>query len=298
MKKILYFSLLLITSCTKILPLDIDDNKRKLVINSILSPDTNISVYVSTTTSILDTNTFQINPKIDLYENNIYIATLKYSSNGIYSTNYIPLIYRQYKIIVTEPNFENNTAIDTIPEKILIKDATFFLPSGFDDYGTPFYEATIKFDDIENASNYYEIIIFSGNEENPENYITEFQTTSTTIINEGNQDYLPTSLFFSDILFNGEEFEIKVKFSSGYQMSAPGIYVPDMEYYVMLRSISHSYYLYRKFWNRHSYNQTVADDLLGMLFKGEPIEAYSNIDNGYGIFVGYNQDCKKITFTN
>ena len=203
MKKIFYFSLILIASCIKSVPLEIEESEQTLVVNSLISPDSNIIVFVNTTISMLESNSKNINPKVELFENDNYITILDKNIDGIYSTNYIPVASKQYKIKITESNFETCTAIDTIPEKVIIQYATFFLPAGFDESGTPYYEATINFNDSVKISNYYEIVIYSGDEENPDNYITELLTTNNSIINEGNQEYFPTSLFFSDILFDG-----------------------------------------------------------------------------------------------
>ncbi len=298
MKKIIYL-ILILTSCTKSIPLELNEIEQQLVVNALISPENNIEVFINTTFSILDTNISNINPRVQLFENNTLVADLQQNINEIYQIDYTLSSSKQYRIEVTDSFFGSCIAIDTIPEKVLIDDATFFLPAGFDDYGYPYYETTIKFADPKNIPNYYEIIIFNGSSSSvPDSYITELVTSNESIINEGNQDYLPNSLFFSDILFDGSTFELKIKFLSGYQMLGENIYVPDSDYYIILRSISYTYYLYRKYWTRHSHNQTVSNDLLGMLFNGEPVDAYTNIENGYGIFAGYNEDIKKITFIN
>lgn len=290
----LFFILVTISACTKLLPLEIGESVSKLVVNSIILPDTNIVIYIGATQSISDTNILNIDAKLDLYENENYVSTLNFVTEGVYSTDYRPFVSKSYKIVVSESNYETCIATDTIPEKTLIDEATFYLPAGFDEYGTPFYEATINFKDKEDVANFYEIVIYSGTKNTPQNFITDFSTENIALINEGDAEYLPTSLFFSDEMFEGKEFEIKIKFTSGYQMSQQGNYEPDADYYILLRSISRSYYFYRKGWTRHAYNQTISDDVLGMLFKGEPIDAYTNITNGYGVFVAYNQDCKKL----
>ena len=75
----------------------------------------------------------------------ILIAVLEKDTVGIYTTDYIPLSSKQYQIKVIDPVLGICTATDTIPEKVLIDEATFFIPAGFDEYGIPYYESAIKF---------------------------------------------------------------------------------------------------------------------------------------------------------
>jgi len=38
---------------------------------------------------------------------------------------------------------------------------------------------------------------------------------------------------------------------------------------------------------RHAYNQQFQNEFLDFIFKGEPQNMFTNIENGYGIFAGY-----------
>jgi hypothetical protein len=48
----------------------------------------------------------------------------------------------------------------------------------------------------------------------------------------------------------------------------------------------------------HFYNQNVDRENIYQLFKGDPVELYSNVTNGLGIFAGYSQDIKECTLVN
>ena len=299
MKNILfYFGIAFFASCITPIPIEIGTTEPKIVVNSLITTDQNIEVYIGSSSSITDTTVIPIHPVVELYEDNNLVTQLQPDSAGIYKANYTPLSLRQYKIKVTDSILGICSAVDTIPEKVPISEAEFYIPAGFDEYGTPYYEATVRFSDPPAVSNYYELLIYKEGGDLQDYYIGNYITSNPIIVNEGDQDYSPNSLFFSDELFNGELFEISIKFQSGFQMLNPETYAPDGNYYVILRSVSSSYYKFRKYWTRHAYNQTLSEDLLGMFFKGEPIDAYTNIVNGYGIFVGYNQDIKSMTLIN
>jgi len=290
MKQLLtYLSIIFLSSCIKSIPLEIDASDPKIVVNALITEDQDIKVYISSTSSISDTNINEVSPQIKLFEDNNFAANLEFNSEGFYTTDYTLSSSKQYKLEVTDSDLGICTAIDTIPEKVPISVANFNMPVGFDEYGSPYYQAEIQFQDPPNAENYYEILIY---EEQYNQYVSNYITSNASIINEGDQEYMPTSLFFSDELFNGNTFEISIKFIGASQILINGEYAPVGNYYVILRSISHVYYSYRKSWTRHAYNQTIPDDILGMFFKGEPIDAYTNVTNGYGIFAGYNEDIK------
>jgi hypothetical protein len=62
---------------------------------------------------------------------------------------------------------------------------------------------------------------------------------------------------------------------------------------IVLRTVSRAYYKYRNSWVRHVYfqnNDEKVEDIIYLPLAGEPQEMYSNVKNGYGVFVAYNQD--------
>jgi len=72
-------------------------------------------------------------------------------------------------------------------------------------------------------------------------------------------------------------------------------YVLIEQGYTSLRSISYSYYMYRKMYTRHIYNAGVqSDGVINLLYVGDPIDMYSNITGGYGVVASYNQIVEKI----
>ncbi len=167
---------------------------------------------------------------------------------------------------------------------VKIKGATIRYPAGVDKYGDEYAEATISFSDPPNIKNYYEVLIYKLYENKKTDYWNsdgDVKVIDPVLLNEGDQDYLPTTFFFSDELFDGQEYTLRV--------NSPGGIGNSINYTVSLRSISESYYLYRKYYTRHSYNQQFEGDFLDLVFKGEPQPMFSNIVNGYGIFAGYQE---------
>jgi hypothetical protein len=61
----------------------------------------------------------------------------------------------------------------------------------------------------------------------------------------------------------------------------------------LLRTVTKEYYLYHKTLLEHYHNQELInnptiEELSLMQITGRPIDVYSNIEGGYGIFAGYS----------
>lgn len=273
-------------SCSKEIDIPFDEGYQKMVLNSLFSPNEPISINISTSMNILanseSNQLFQ--KKYNLYENDSLIFSKTTLSDNI--SGPFPSEGKIYRITVETEEYGNIVAIDTCPKKVLITEAKIEMPIGFDEFGMPISQANITFEDPVNECNYYELIIYQKQGDEIV-YCTELSSNDEIIINEGDSDYLPTTIFFSDKIKNGETITLHIKLNLSF-IQENGEYLPN-ETFVILRSISQNYYSYRKYWTRHFYNQNKLGDPLDVLFLGEPIEMYTNIENGFGIFAGYSE---------
>jgi hypothetical protein len=141
----------------------------------------------------------------------------------------------------------------------------------------------ITFQDDPDKSNYYSI---SATEQNIEN-VNDNRRIGSTIISssdpfvEGFFNYNYGNLcYFSDANFNGSKISVGCLFKPEY--SWDGTNFLD----VQLNSISREYYLYVKSLDKY----LLAKD---NIFT-EPVNVYSNIEGGYGIFAAYNKSLYRI----
>lgn len=270
-------------SCSKEIEINLDNHKT-LVLNSVFNPEEPFTFRISTTAPLLDDyEPFTENVHLFLTEDNRLI-TDTILSTGILETNLIPRSGVNYSIELRSDNFPIIRAIDTIPNLVPIDNAYMIFPSGVDAFGFYEAEACVNFTDPPNETNYYELII-SSKPKGVNDWYVEYKTNDPVLQNEGDQDYHPTSFFFSDELFNGEPYEMRIKHGIAYSLKDSKLTAFPL--YATLRSISRTYYKYRKFYTRHSYNQQIQNEFLDMIFKGEPQNMFTNIENGYGIFAGY-----------
>ena len=267
-------------------------NKKRLVLNSIFDPDEIFKFRISITSSLLDNyQPFNENIDLSLYEGDrlVFDSILQ---SGILDTNLRPKPGIKYTVELKSNKFQPIKAIDTIPTMVAIDNAFMIFPAGVDAFGFYKAEVNISFTDPPNETNYYEILI-SSKQGGTNGWYSGYETNDPVLMEEGDQDYHPITFFFSDKLFNGKSYTMKIKNTIGYQLQND-ILIPN-NLFVTLRSVSRTYYTYRKYYTRHSYNQQFQNEFVDLIFKGEPQDMFTNVENGFGIFAGYCETTSQIT---
>lgn len=307
------FILFLFFSCEKEIGMGDDDFQAVLVVNSLIDTSSFIQVQVSKTSRMNDTTNPLINgANVELWENGIFKELLNNTEKGIYWSSFKPKISVPYELVVSYQGFETVSVKDTIPEPVQLTDATIIVTATYD-VEDPVHEITVYFQDPEKENNYYEIVLkgwqYNINDledtiMSPIDTIWSFDTYRTVysddpiLIAEGDQDYKARSIYFSDKLFNGQKTAVTINLvnwgiETQYELS--GDYGYRFEIIGILRSVSYSYYKYKKTWWQHLFNQGVdlniqdTDELRAFLFTGEPVNLYSNVENGYGIFASFSE---------
>ncbi|MDQ3394979.1 MAG: DUF4249 domain-containing protein [Bacteroidota bacterium] len=305
-KKIIQYLLILhiCTSCVKEISLEPHSQDSKLVVNSLFTSGEKMKLHLSTTRGILEesktTTLSNAFITLEISETNTTIDTLFHKEGYIYESIRDILPQIPYKIIINFPGSEKVIAESHIPAPVPILNATVKRPISFDQYGDPITEYRISFHDPKVSKNYYELFIVSQNEHGAfykSNYF--IHENDPVIIAEGLEGFDNTTFLFSDELFNGEFYELRLTFENSSFGGIP--FESDLEpnkTYAILRSLSPEYYHYRKSWVKHRYHQQVKPSLLNpdpiisdfveFLFKGDVQQMDSNIENGYGVFGGYS----------
>ena len=142
--------------------------------------------------------------------------------------------------------------------------------------------------DNPNKQNYYEVYFRIQCHETNEEYFhfaNGYMSSSPILLNEDILDYEPKSIIFSDELFNGEETNIPISFRYPcINSNSGGTIASDYSLVVYFLSITEEYYLYRKSLYKHLFSQQT-DIWNGAI---EPVNMYSNVNGGYGVFAGYS----------
>ena len=280
--------ILLSVSCQKELEIELPEIEKKLVVNCFFSPDSLFKVRVGKLLSINDSTSSYIieDANCDIFENGVFAEKLQYTSNGFYiSETLMPKLGSIYTLEVKHPNFPNILATDTVPFPINILEEYFVhttLYSPLDE--SYFHDINIRFQDNPLKRNYYELSLQVKQQENNPYNLTFEKSNDLVLQSTGLIGLYPRAIVFSDKLFNGQSYFL----STYYMLNSSGtinneVFYNSYDLIVHFNAISYQFHEYTRYLIMHLINQE-SDIFEGI---GDPIQMYSNIENGYGIFAAY-----------
>jgi len=304
MKKQLFALLLVlfIAACETIIDVNIPNTEKKLVLNATISPDSLIVINLSKSLHILDNEAIRnyvANANVKIYEDEAYMETMTYQGNGNYKTQLLkPQVQCRYRVEVKLKDEEQKyIAEDLVPERILIANldtVSFFSPQKTG------ILCKITFDDMPHKKNYYFLQVSAFQVFNTTNLIkktgSQFYknipiTSDDPIIKHEQHSALPLlenqrlvsgGLVFSDEIIDGMTSELSFKINS--QTFAE---VDTSKFYVHLNSISKNYFLYLK--SHAKYINSFENPL------SEPVQVFSNVSRGLGVFVAHTVSVDSFT---
>ena len=298
--RLLYFLICILStflSCTKEVEITIPQKETKLVLNSLFSLDKPLEVHLSRSTNFLD---YKIIPVEDatvvLYSENKAIDTLNYTDTCFYISQFTPEINKRYTIKVKDTELANITTTDYIPYKPVIISGERIENLYTDEVGNYNSRLKLNFRDDPHVKNFYLIGLFYR--DNYTSYMRKPGTNETIqdtangwcwlrseapVIQSKNEQIQSwgKSIIFNDDLINGQNHSLIIDYTRGFSVGRKMI--EDYTMYVHFYSISENYYNYQRKLNMRSNS---GSEFLNN--TGEVVRMYSNIENGYGIFAGYN----------
>lgn len=285
----LFFILFLLTSCTKEVEIDLPDHEEKPVINSLFSPDTLLCVHVSRSRVITDTFFLLQTAPLVVLKYADETDTLQSTGNGYYRLqNHVPQVQTRYTIEVSSTEYGKATASDKIPEEVPFEVINYIQEAGIDVEGYNFSSITIRFNEPPGEKNYYEIkVVHESNPGGKLRYEKLWLWSNDAVIkNEGYVNEIYSSLIFSDELINGKSHTLAFNFY--HFVDEKNI---ESRFFIHFRSVSENYFFYKKKLILHFENQ------FGDIWDGtgNPVNLYSNVENGYGIFAGYSEKTDTVT---
>lgn len=294
----------LLFSCTKEVEIQIPQEKPKIVAYSTIVPFTlptpkPLGIKLQSSLHIFNNSQSKINDAIVIYfENGVLKDTLKYiDSLDMYGiSNNIsdyPIIGNTYSVQIYKDGFDMITSKTKIPSKVVISDTAIVPISSIDETGNVFSEISVSFKDPAEEINFYEIAVSDiAFFYDSSNYFYELSTHDNIITSESYYPSLvrfdvdkPQYLLFNDKSINGKEYTIRVYYNPPQREDA-NRYIANHYINIHLRNVTEDYYKFKTSMIQHLYNNE-EDILYGM---GEPINIISNINNGYGLFAGFNND--------
>ncbi len=292
-------------SCERSIEVELPPVEEKIAVYGLFLTTDPISMLISHSKHIFDTtSTFQMeNVVVDFYENEIFVETLEnkgFNDIGlgfVSPSGFIPGENNPYRIVITAKDFKTAFASNTVPEPIpLLRVDTLTvageLPDWYCDYfcsyntTIPMLECRILFKDPPDISNYYSLhvernvhymeqILYICNDP-----VLEFYDMIIGGIPVIWTNHTVHHEYFSDRYIDGETYELVVLLDKSDVRGT---------IYFELLSLSEEYYFYKKSVSPN-YN-TLYDP-----FR-EPVQGYSNIKNGVGIFAGASVSIDSLNIT-
>ena len=302
MKKNLYIKLgvLLFLSCSKEVEIKIPKHKSQLVVNCLFQPEKTFTLTLGESKTILDDtdSVFIDDALVILSQNDKIIDTLIWQEKN-YTSSIQSIIEANYQLQI-EHQGKLLQASDFIPSKpeiqnVFYRDSVYVGDTG--DQTGYFSQLSISIVDQPKVDNFYELILFFVEKNCPaQNTSDNFLCFQTATPDTQNNDpvilnsslinnYYAKSLLFSDQLFNGTSYTLKLNFRTPSAFFYESNTLNEFDYILKFRNVSKHYYQYRNNLFIHLNNQE-SDVWDG---TGEPISVYSNVTNGLGIFAGYNE---------
>jgi len=299
---IVIIGILLFVSCSKETALEIPYSGDKIVVKSFLFTDQPVKVTLSKSRPLNAESYYNylLNATIKFYENNNYIEDLICNPVLYVSpSNYMCKSGSEYSIYIYHEELEMAEVSVTIPEPTSIKVIDTFSinkrytwrSQGPNEYGEEIFYLSglravlgikLEINDPPGKKNYYILDIDNppiklefpepGIYSSPVSYDSEEEIIDGWISNINYQlfNVITLSAYFSDKLFNGENFIITI-----FVLKED---VLNGNIHIKLYTISEGYYNYIKSvqeWNKNKDNPFA-----------EPVIIYSNVVNGMGILGG------------
>jgi hypothetical protein len=288
---IILIILLISLSCEQSIEVELPPVVEKIAVKGLFSTDKVFSLEISHSKHIFDTtSTFHLDKVVvDFYENETFIETLENKGfifgrlKCVSPSGFKCNEKSTYSINVYAPGFGTTFAENTIPEpvQILMVDTStviaelpgwYFGHLGPYNQIRPLLECRIRFNDLPDVQNYYTLQVETQTGQLP--YVSYDQIVELLLINEDaicgwEYIYHYKKICFSDKLIDGEDYELVILLDKELLRGKT---------YFKLYSLSREYYFYKK-----SVMQSIDSQL--DLFA-EPVQVYTNIQNGVGIFAG------------
>ncbi len=267
---------------------------------TISTDDTIITVYLSQDKDILDNSNYYefkaiTGADVKLFEGESLIQQLVESESGTYKSALYPEPGKTYSISAGKNGFESIVAQTTIPvdAPIVVINSMSIRPTEYggenirlsysinDKPGKDYYEiklyALYRYEETYYDEDLDSIIVIESNANWEEWWYTKVGADLDEF-EENSEDYT-----LSDELFNGRPKEFLIEFDKPYSYS----YYEGMEnhsdtsqFKLVVKKLNEEYYQYLV-------SSQLQYDVDGSPFS-EPVQVYSNVQNGYGILSSYH----------
>jgi len=275
-----------ITSCEKAIDVDIEETSKKIVVNAVATPGDSLLAIVSTSKSIVSNDVIPMltDAKLSLFEDGLEVSKGIQKTDGRYLFEYEIKDNSTYKIDISHSVLQDVTMMTSTTTSVPISTIKL-LPQ---EEGQTVFK--VNFNDPLNEANYYLLsATYYGKdyvwETGDVYYHDRFMYYNLELL-QGQEKDLPyfegngmSGYAFSDTFFDGTNFTLKVVSYDYFPENTP------LKFH--LHSLSEEYYNYIYSRNLYQMNQ-------GNPFS-QPVQVFSNVEKGIGIFGSYSTSTDSIS---
>ncbi len=293
---LLYF--LVFTGCETVVDIDLPAHEPRLVVNGLFAPDSLWDIRLSASVAYSDTS-FGEGPwvsdaVVEIWQGDTQIELLESQENGRYRGATSPVGAGDYAIRVSAPGWEPVEGRSLVPQGAVIESVEAVYvdiedPNPYADYGE--IEVTLTINDIPEEQNYFSVrvilelqIISSDGSVYAQKAYSTFATDDLALSEDGIRDQFYKNAYFTDDLFRDQAYELNFAIETFGRSNSSRII--QERYFVEFLTLSEDMYFYQISADRQ--RGTDQDPFT------EPVDVYSNMSSGFGIFAGYHTQMYEI----
>ena len=259
------------------------------MVNSLFTNDSIWSAHISRSRGVLDTTSYTSidNASVNIFDGSSNLVTqLTHQGNGLYTSpdGTMPQPNQSYTIEVVANGYTSVSATNAIPTGVPIYEIDTVSSTNSD--GQTILETTINFQDPPGASNYYmvEVMVKGTWVDEWENDTIDFREPlpiscedlnieTVNSFNVGGFENTYEYIMLKDENFDGQNYSLTFSVINYAELK-------DMDLFGEIRLVntSEAYFNYLKSFNM--YQRTINNPF------ATPVQVYSNVNDGMGIFAG------------
>lgn len=286
-----FTGIILLSSCETVVDMKLPEQPPKMVVNSFFTPDSIIMLHLSKSQFVLKNEELKpiTDGEISLFENGNFIGKFTHINKGFYYLpGFFPKTNTQYTLNAVSSGIKSVEAKETIPNKPIINrveiSSSYFEGENYKDF-------IVYIQDNANEENYYMVDLFGKRYDyvydtltfdiidSVEIYERVFFTSQDLVFQEQGAS---SQAIISDKIFNGSIYPLRLSVNA-YNFDE----YSNMGYFEMtiqLKQVSKAYAQYVLSYSKNRYSDPFS----------QPVQVFSNITNGFGIFGGYASDTLKV----
>jgi len=286
---LLILSSLTLSNCTKEIEFDAQDIAPRIVVNSLFTNDSIWSAHISRSVGVLDTTSYTTisNATINIFDNNAtLVTTLTHQGDGLYTSpsGVTPIPNQSYTLEASASGYTSVSATNAIPSVVPIYQLDTVASTNSD--GETILEVTITFQDPSAVENFYMLeVIAKGTyfdewEQDSVDFRAPLPITCDDInvetingFNIGGFENSYLYLMLKDQNFDGQNYELTFSVVNYAELKDLNLFGE-----IRLVNTSEAYFNYLRSFNM--YQNTIGNPF------ATPVQVYSNVTNGMGIFAG------------